>query len=230
MINSKGIFITATGTDVGKTYITALILKKLRDSGINAGYYKAALSGAEKINGKLMAGDLKYVCKTAGIENPPEYSVSYCYQTAVSPHLAAKLENNSVSLNIIKMDYEKIKHNYDYIAVEGSGGIICPLNANEVNPIMLTDVITSLNLNAIIVANSGLGTINSTVLTEKYAKQKGVKISGIIMNHYDCKDILHKDNKLMIERLTGIPVICTVCDNADTLDIDVKYLKDLFEQ
>ena len=53
---SKGIFITATGTDIGKTYVTALIVKKLHDSGIKAGYYKAALSGAEYINGSLVPG------------------------------------------------------------------------------------------------------------------------------------------------------------------------------
>ena len=49
---TKGIFITATGTDVGKTYVSALIVKKLRELGINCGYYKPALSGAEFINGK----------------------------------------------------------------------------------------------------------------------------------------------------------------------------------
>ena len=50
----KGIFITATGTDVGKTYLTALILKKLREASVNAGYYKAALSGAYRNADKLV--------------------------------------------------------------------------------------------------------------------------------------------------------------------------------
>ena len=54
---SRALFITATGTDVGKTYVTALIVKLLRDAGIDAGYYKAALSGAEERCGKLVPGD-----------------------------------------------------------------------------------------------------------------------------------------------------------------------------
>lgn len=60
---SKGIFVTATGTDIGKTYVTALIIKKLREYGINAGYYKAALSGAETIK----ESDAGYVNQTAKI-------------------------------------------------------------------------------------------------------------------------------------------------------------------
>lgn len=54
---AKGLFVTGTGTDVGKTYVTALIVKKLREAGLNAGYYKAALSGAERVDGHLVPGD-----------------------------------------------------------------------------------------------------------------------------------------------------------------------------
>lgn len=65
---AKGIFITATGTDVGKTYISALIVKKMREAGLNCGYYKPALSGAEEVNGKIIPGDCNYVFKESGIE------------------------------------------------------------------------------------------------------------------------------------------------------------------
>lgn len=65
---SKGIFITAIGTDVGKTYVTGLIVKKLRDAKLNAGYYKAALSGAEEQpDGTWLPGDAAFVGKIAGI-------------------------------------------------------------------------------------------------------------------------------------------------------------------
>ena len=95
---SKGIFITGTGTDVGKTYTTALLLKKMRET-VNAGYYKAALSGAEIIDGKRMAGDAYRVCKTAGIDGNPNDYVSYIYDEAVSPHLAARNEGNPRNMN-----------------------------------------------------------------------------------------------------------------------------------
>ena len=64
---SKGLFVSATGTDVGKTYVTALLVKKLVQSGLAAGYYKAALSGAECQNGQLVPGDADYVRRVAGL-------------------------------------------------------------------------------------------------------------------------------------------------------------------
>ena len=64
---TKAIFVTATGTDVGKTYISALIVKKIRELGYNCGYFKPALSGAIEKDGKLIPGDCDFVLKTAGI-------------------------------------------------------------------------------------------------------------------------------------------------------------------
>ena len=65
----KSIFITATGTDVGKTYISALLVKKMREFDLNCGYYKPALSGAiRQDDGTLLPGDCDYVIKTAGLK------------------------------------------------------------------------------------------------------------------------------------------------------------------
>jgi len=80
---SKKIFITATGTNIGKTFVTALIVKKLRDAGYNAGYYKAALSGAEITENGLIPGDAYYVNKIANINETMDNLVSYVYKEAV---------------------------------------------------------------------------------------------------------------------------------------------------
>lgn len=96
---NRGYFVTATGTDVGKTFVTALLVKKWRDSGMDAGYYKAALSGAEFKNGHWVAGDADYVKNFAGLSDSQEELVSYVYKEAVSPHLAARKEGNPVELS-----------------------------------------------------------------------------------------------------------------------------------
>ena len=80
---TKGLFITATGTDAGKTYLTGLMIKKMRESGYTAGYYKAALSGAERKGGALIPGDADHVKRTAGLTEPFSQMVSYIYETAV---------------------------------------------------------------------------------------------------------------------------------------------------
>ncbi|MBQ3943095.1 MAG: AAA family ATPase, partial [Elusimicrobia bacterium] len=89
---SKGLFITGTGTDIGKTYVTGLILKKLRGSGRNAAYFKAAMSGNERdLSGSLIPGDAVHVKTVSGIDQPLSEMCPYVYRTAVSPHLASKI-------------------------------------------------------------------------------------------------------------------------------------------
>lgn len=226
---SKGIFVTGTGTDVGKTFVTALIVKKLRQHCVNAGYYKAALSGAEFIDGKLIAGDADYVCKIAGVEANPNSLVSYIYETAVSPHLAAKIENQPIKMEKIIEDFTNFKNKYDILTVEGSGGIICPLKMDE-QIIMLTDVIKALSLDVILIASASLGSINSTVLTVEYAKQNNIKINGIILNGYEDENFLHQDNKIQIEALTGIPIVACVKQDATDLDIDINKLSAIYKE
>lgn len=224
---SKGLFVTGTGTDVGKTFVTALIIKKLRQAGINAGYYKAALSGAYERNGELVPGDAEYVCKTADIEKNPRECVSYIYKNAYSPHLAAILEGNHLETDVIINDFNKSINEYEYLTVEGCGGIICPIRYDK--NFMLEDIIKLFSLSTIIIADAGLGTINSVVLTVEYMKSHNIKINGIIFNNYHYGSILEENNIKMVEEMTGIKVIAKVNCDADDIDIDIDLLKSLYE-
>lgn len=225
---AKGIFVTATGTDVGKTYVSALLVKKMCDWGYNCGYYKPALSGAEFINGKLIPGDCDYVVKTAGLNVQPEKCISYMFKPAVSPHLAAQIEHNPIKLDKITSDFTAIKKQYDYIVVEGAGGIVCPFNIEE--GILLPDVIKTLDLDIVIVASAELGTINSIVLTVEYAKQHGIAVKGIILNGYNPDDVMQVDNKKCAELLTGIHVLVTVGKKQKDLEIERGILEGIFKE
>lgn len=119
--------------------------KKLNESDLNTGYYKAALSGAKRLNSELFLGDAKYVCEVSGLKYNPKKLVSYAYETAVSPNLAAKIEGNPIEIDTVKRDFESIKKDFDYITVEGSGGIVCPLRLDD-KVVMLSDAIKCLNL------------------------------------------------------------------------------------
>ena len=225
---SKGLFITAIGTDVGKTYITGLLVKRLRDAGVNAGYYKAALSGAEEQpDGSWLPGDAAFVAKLAGIPEKPESLVSYIYKEAVSPHLAALREGNPVDMEKIAADYAASLAKYDYVTMEGSGGIICPIRWDEEH-ILLEDIIKRLGLGVLVISNAALGSINNCVLTISYLKQKNIPIRGIILNNYDDSDFMQADNKRMMEELTAVPVLACVPPDAKEIDIDVEVLKSLY--
>lgn len=227
----KALFITGTGTDVGKTYVTALIVKCLRDAGLDAGYYKAAISGAEKDeeDGTLHAGDALYVKETAELSETQEELVSYVYEAAVSPHLAAQLDNNPIDFDVVEKDFRRALSQHEYITMEGSGGIICPLRWDKEQHVILDDLVLRLGLGALIVADAGLGTINAAVLTVEHLRARSIPIRGIILNRFHDGDIMEEDNLDMVEAMTGVKVVATVKSGDEALDMDAEELAALYQ-
>ena len=227
---AKKIFITGTGTDVGKTYVTGLIVKKLKESGMNAAYYKAAMSGNERTEeGMLLPGDAQYVKTVSGIEQSLACMCPYVYEAAVSPHLASRIEGNPVMLQEVVKGFEEVCRQYDYVTMEGSGGILCPICFDE-RELWLEDVIRELGLSSLIVADAGLGTINSVVLTVEYMRAKGLPVKGIIFNRFHPGDRMEEDNLRMCEHRTKLPVLACVEADSGTLDMEIEELTSLYEE
>ena len=227
---SKGLFITGTGTDLGKTYIAGLIVKKLADAKQSAAYYKAAMSGNDRrADGSLIPGDALFVQKTAGISQPLEEMCPYVYEHAYSPHLASRIEGHPVQMDVVQAGYYKVCSAYDFVTMEGSGGILCPICFDEAK-IQLEDVIKELHLPSILIADAGLGTINSVVLTVEYMKAKNLPVKGIIYNHYHGNDVMEDDNIFMCEYMTGLPTLAKVKDGDTELAMDVEDLMALYEE
>lgn len=236
---SKAIFITGTGTDVGKTFVTGLILKKLNENGKKAAYFKAAMSGnVYSETGELIPGDAVWVKQASGITQSVREMCPYIYEHAYSPHLASRLEGNPVRLDVVKKAFDKVCETYDYVTVEGSGGILCPLDIEENaltgfhkgrRPLWLEDVIKELGLACLIVADAGLGTINSVVLTAEYMRAKHIEIKGLIFNHFHPGNVLEEDNLRMCAWKTGLKVLACVKDGDHELDIDAEELITLYK-
>ena len=226
----KSLFITGTGTDVGKTYVTALIVKKLRDSGKKAGYYKTAISGAERDGqGELLPGDALYVNETARIGEQTSRLVSYVYPEAVSPHLAAKINSLPIDFQKVARDFQSARERYDYLTMEGSGGIVCPLRWDDQERMGLDDLVHKLGLSVLVVAHAGLGTINSTVLTIEHLRLREIPVKGILLNHFHPGDLMEEDNRRMVTEMTGVPVLAVIQENAAELEMDAEVLASLYE-
>ncbi|ERJ90014.1 dethiobiotin synthase [Selenomonas sp. oral taxon 892 str. F0426] len=224
----KALFITGTGTDIGKTYVTGLIVKKLRDAGLRAGYYKAALSGAETLaDGTLLPGDALHVAHTAGLA-PEDAAVSYIYRDAVSPHLAAQIEGRPMDFDKVEQDFHTAKERMDYLTVEGSGGIICPLRWDNEEHVILDDLALRLGLSALVVADAGLGTINAAVLTAEHLKMRGIPLKGFIFNNWT-GGTMQEDNVKMVEALTGAPVLARVEHGDAALPMAADALAALYD-
>lgn len=220
----KGLYMLGTGTDVGKTYITALWLKKLRESGHDVAYYKAAVSGAPSIS----ESDAGYVKQVAGLSQDENTLLSYIFDEAVSPHLASRHEGKVIDRTVVNQNFYNVANTHAYTTMEGSGGIICPLHVTDTELYMLEDVVKDLRLPTIVVATAALGTINSTVLTIHYLQSKGITVKGIIVNQYTGNP-MEVDNCVMIERLTGIPVLDKVGPGETSLHMDVDIMLACYE-
>ena len=234
----KALFITGTGTDVGKTYVTALIVKKLREAGLSSGYYKAALSGAvPAADGTLQPGDALYVNRVAKLGESVGDLVSYVYEDAVSPHLAAKLCQQPIDFARVREDFACAKERCDYLTMEGSGGIICPLRWDATQHVVLDDLVKELDLGVLVVADAGLvGDFHaavdrlriSTVLTIEHLRRREIPVRGVIFNRYVSGDRMQEDNAAMIEQLTGVKVLACVKEGDQDLDIADEVLHRLY--
>lgn len=227
---SKALFITGTGTDTGKTYVTGLIVKKLQEAQKNPAYYKAAMSGNDRRpDGTLIPGDALAVQTMSGIDQSLASMCPYVYEHAYSPHLASRLEGNPVMMDVVTHGFADVTAVYDYVTVEGSGGILCPICFDEAR-IQLEDVVKELHLSSILIADAGLGTINSVVLTAEYMKTHGLPLKGIIFNHYHPGDVMEDDNIFMCEHMTGLPTLAKVQDGDTELDMNIDALCALYDE
>ncbi|MEW9124324.1 MAG: dethiobiotin synthase [Thermotaleaceae bacterium] len=212
---SKGLFIVGTDTDVGKTFITAGITYILRKNGYKAISFKPIQSGGILKDNKLISGDVDFVRQVADIREEDVVMNSYCLKEAVSPHIAAEKEKVEIHVDKIIDDYQRLKTAYDYVIVEGAGGIVVPLIRERY---YIYDLIQELNIPVLIVARAGVGTINHTALTAAYLKGRGIEIKGCIINQYS-GSYFEKDNIEVIQKITGIKVFGMV----DKMDIKEEH-------
>lgn len=223
----KKIFITGTGTDIGKTYVSGVLAKAVTLEGNSCGYFKPVLSGAVLKDGILHPGDCEFVINTGGLKQEPAESASYIFEEAVSPHLAARHTGIQIDKNKILSDFHSAESCFEYLIVEGAGGITCPiLMDNQVY--LMSDLIKDMELECIIVADGGLGTINSVLLTVAWAKNRNIYIKGVILNRYKYNDKMYEDNIKSIETLCNLPVLGLIKENSLEIDLRGHKLSELF--
>ena len=128
----------------------------------------------------------------------------------------------------VEQDYRAAKEHTDYLTVEGSGGIICPLRWDAEEHVILDDLALRLGLSALVVADAGLGTINAAVLTAEHLKMRGIPLKGFIFNNWT-GGTMQEDNVKMVEALTGAPVLARVEHGAAALTMAADALAALYD-
>jgi dethiobiotin synthetase len=182
-------FVTAIGTDSGKTLASAILCEALR-----ADYWKPVQSGLPRDTATVEG-----LVSDARIVFHPE---QFLLKTPVSPHTSAKLEGKSISLR----DFVLPATRNDLI-IEGAGGCLVPLNDDD----LMADLITKLKCEAIVISNHYLGSINHTLLTIEALQRRNLIIRGIIFNNGPNEEseriILHRSKLKCLLRINREPVI-----------------------
>ncbi|MFW5981188.1 MAG: dethiobiotin synthase [bacterium] len=201
----KGVFITGTDTNVGKTFVAACLLSYLRKQGYNYTYMKPFQSGSVKQGGKLFAPDLDFVLENTKLDGDYDLLNPVRLELPLAPSVAARIEGRDIDVDEVYLAYQTLQENYTGVLVEGAGGLIVPLFKNY----LITDLIKKLKLPIVIVARAGLGTINHTLLTVKVAKELGIEILGIIINGFNRlnKNLAELTNPEVIAELTDVPIL-----------------------
>lgn len=202
-----GFFITGVGTDVGKTYISALLYKELKKYK-DVGYYKPIQSGCFYKNGKLIAPDLKFLAEFT--ENTyDETMCTYKLIPEVSPHLASEIEDKKIDMGIIYKEIEDKKEKFETLFIEGAGGVYVPLIRDK---IYIYDFIKKIDFPVIIVASTKVGGINHGMLTIKFLESLGIEIHGIVFTRYS-GEIYEDDTIKVILKDSGIKKYLIINEN-----------------
>lgn len=156
-----GLFITGTGTGVGKTYVAALIARAMRDSGKRVGVYKPVASGCERLEGRLVSPDAISLWEAAGRPGTLEQVCPQMFAAPLAPPLAARAEGRRVDGCLLRDGIEFWRATSDFLIVEGAGGLMSPVSDDDYT----ADLATEFGYPLVVVSANELGTINATLQT-----------------------------------------------------------------
>jgi dethiobiotin synthetase len=172
----RGLFVTGTGTGVGKTVLAGAICAALVARGERVAAFKPALTGLDDPPGPFPR-DHELLAAAAGGKQSPEAVSPYRYGPALSPHLAAELAGEAIDPGTLLAAARDSAAEADALVCEGVGGLLVPLTPRY----LVRDLGLALDMPVVVAARPGLGTINHTLLTVEAARSAGLRVAGVVM-------------------------------------------------
>ncbi len=178
-------FVTGTDTGVGKTLVSGMLAAR-----IDAAYWKPIQTGA------VEETDSSWIARICGLPRERLFPEEYLFADPVSPHLAAYREGKRIEISRVFWPESEFP-----VLAEGAGGLMVPLNQEE----YMIDLMSYLNAPVLVVARSGLGTINHTLLTVDRLRSSGLRVFGVVLN-----GVRNRDNREAIEKMGRVKVLAEV--------------------
>ncbi len=201
----KPLFITATDTDIGKTYVCAGLAHSLKKLDIDVGIMKPFACGVKQKTG-FSSNDLTILSKAAMVNDAEELLNPFFFPIPASPYTAAKNLGVKIDINYLMKCFRKLDKIHDVMLVEGIGGIMTPI----LKDYAIIDLIKDLEANTIIVTSSKIGTINHTIMTCNMCKNMKIPVKGLIINNFDSTGYPVSDLEKDLNALTDLPVLCSL--------------------
>lgn len=218
-----GIFITGTDTDVGKTYVGALIARALTAQELRVGVYKPTASGCVNRDGELVSTDAEQLWHAAGRQGDFDRVCPQRFTAPLAPHLAARAEGKRLDESLLRSGLDYWRECSDFIVVEGAGGLMSPLGDEE----YVADLAADLGYPLVVVAANRVGTINQVLQTLITAAgfREGLDVLGVILNDAtpDDNDPSRATNQKEIAARAFAPVVAHTRFGAE--EIDVSWLQ-----
>lgn len=202
----KRFFVTGTDTDVGKTFVSAILVR-----GLCARYWKPVQTGSAS------SGDRKKVLEMAGFGEDFSFRERFFFPDPVSPHAAAE----AMGVSIRPEDFVLPETGEAFLVVEGAGGVLTPLARD----FFMADLIRSLDLPALLVTRTGLGTLNHTCMSVEVLRNRGIPVLGLVAVGKE-----HAQNLRDLPRLTQVPLLAHIPwldkpEKADFLSLFQGFLR-----
>jgi len=201
----KPLFVTATDTDIGKTYVCAGLAYALKKSGIDVGIMKPFACGVKQKIG-FSSNDLTILTNAAMVDDAEDIINPFFFPIPASPYTAAKNLGVKIDIEHVMECFRKLDEIHDIVLVEGIGGIMTPI----LKDYAIIDLIKDLMANTIIVTSSKIGTVNHTVLTCNMCKNMNIPIKGLIINNFDSTGYPIPELERDLSALTDLPVLCSL--------------------
>lgn len=181
-MSSKGFFVTGTDTEVGKTFVSTLLLKALGKHHRVIGMKPIAAGCLPTLDDAIWQNeDVENLCAASNVCAPRECVNPYLFYPAIAPHIAAAQENIQIEIEKIARAYDKLKDCAEVILVEGAGGLLVPINQKQT----IADLPALLDIPVILVVGICLGCINHALLTTEVMRYRGLKLAGWIANQVE---------------------------------------------
>lgn len=197
---ARGVFVTGTGTEVGKTVIAAAIARTLVADGMRVAVFKPAVTGLDE----GAETDHALLRRSAGSDQSDEEIAPYRYGPPASPHLAAAMAEEEIDPERLRQAAAAAAARADAIVCEGVGGLLVPLSPTY----LVRDLASDLGYPLVVVASPGLGTINHTLLTLEAARAAGLEVAAVVLTPWPAEpSAIEGSNRETIAALGGIQIL-----------------------